>query len=121
MKDGLFDMAVKMGEYFVKNRMTNVLDTVINFCESAKEVSNHEKEAKMKFFNMLYLANKNPFMLAGGNSYKIAFKKFVEGYLSIAFRFKNAECHNREFASLTSDEMLYVLGLANRYIKCNLT
>lgn len=118
MQDGLYDMAVKMGQYFVKNRIANVLDTVINFCESARRISVNENEAKTKFFNMLNLANKNPFMLGGGNSYKKAFKKFVEGYLSVVYKFKNAECRNRDFARLTVDEMLYVLCWANRYVKC---
>ena len=114
MKDGLYDMAVNMGQYFVKNKLTNILDVVINLFESARKTSANENEAKTKFFSMLNLINKDPFMLGGWKPYKEAFKKFVEGYLSI---FKNAECRNRDFARLTTDEMLYVLCWANRYVK----
>ncbi|MDE4542888.1 hypothetical protein JJQ93_09450 [Thermoanaerobacterium sp. R66] len=118
MQDGIYDMAVNMGQYFVKNKLTNILDIVINLFDSAKKASANENEVKTKFFNMLNLVNKDPFMLGGGKSQKEAFKKFVEGYLSIVYKFKNEECCNIDFARLTTDEMIYVLCWANRYVKC---
>ncbi|MDI6604052.1 MAG: hypothetical protein QME35_02765 [Thermoanaerobacteraceae bacterium] len=116
-KSSLLKLSKKIGDYFVDNKMTNVLDKIINLGQSAAIAENEEMKKKNKFYRLMWAMNKNPGMLGGGNALRDSFLTFISNYLVLNYRFNNVECRNREFSRLSFDEMMYVFSWAERYLK----